>query len=481
MSRRDPDGSLRRPSDLARAFAILGVIGLIAVVLALPGVSRPTRGDDPRPNVIIVLTDDQSMGSFPAAMPWLAEQFEDPANGWIGFSNAFLQTPLCCPSRATILTGQYSHHTGVQRNHDGELLDESQTLAVWLRDAGYTTGLFGKYLNRYPWDRGPYIPKGWDRWVAKENLDEATTYYDYPLVDQGERVFVGKSPQGYSTDYLADRAIEFIRTAPVGPPLFMLFSPSAPHAPWVPAPRDIDRVDEQPVPLTPPAVLNDVRGKPEWVRGLRAIDGAEAARLRLDQRREWATVLGVDEAIRRIVGAMRARGELDRTIVVFLTDNGYAYGQHRVVGKRCPYDPCIQTPMFIRTPFAQGGTSTFPISNVDLAPTIATLAGTEPGVVEDGVDVSPILRGDAPPEREGVLLGWAGDGDVPPWWGIRTRDFTLVENDDGFLELYDITGKIGSPDPDQLDNRARDPAYRQVLVRLRELLFGLRSQGGATG
>jgi arylsulfatase A-like enzyme len=228
-------------------------------------------------------------------------------------------------------------------------------------------------------------------------------------------------------------------------------------------------------------VLNDVRGKPEWVRGLRAIDGAEAARLRLDQRREWATVLGVDEAIRRIVGAMRARGELDRTIVVFLTDNGYAYGQHRVVGKRCPYDPCIQTPMFIRTPFAQGGTSTFPISNVDLAPTIATLAGTEPGVVEDGVDVSPILRGDAPPEREGVLLGWAGDGDVPPWWGIRTRDFTLVENDDGFLELYDITGKIGSPDPDQLDNRARDPAYRQVLVRLRELLFGLRSQGGATG
>jgi len=156
--------------------------------------------DDPRPNVIIILTDDQSIDTLPSdppAMPWLQARIADPQDHWTWFPNAFVNTPLCCPSRATLLTGLYSHHTGVQDNDDGHLLDERATLAVRLHDAGYRTGLIGKYLNLYPFGRGPYMPPGWDRWVGKGNRSAATVYYGYPLVDQGVPVTGGFAPADF--------------------------------------------------------------------------------------------------------------------------------------------------------------------------------------------------------------------------------------------------------------------------------------------
>ena len=161
----------------------------VAAAAILPGVDH----EDPHalpPNVLIVLTDDQTFDTLPAtvgpaAMPWLESQMNRADGHWVTFSHAFLDTPLCCPSRASILTGLTSPHTGVQTNADGFDLDESATLATWLDEAGYTTGLIGKYLNDFPWDRGPYVPPGWDRFVAKQNQGLGTTYYDYHLVDQG--------------------------------------------------------------------------------------------------------------------------------------------------------------------------------------------------------------------------------------------------------------------------------------------------------
>ena len=157
-------------------------------------------------------------------MPWLQSQIQDPNGHWLWFPNAFIQTPLCCPSRATILSGRYSRHTHVRTNDDGHRFDESQTIATWLHDAGYFTGLIGKYLNRYPFGRGPYIPPGWDRWVVKRNTAATTTYSNFGFVDQGVALQTSDAPATYATDLFADHAVDFLRTAPDDRPFFLYFA-----------------------------------------------------------------------------------------------------------------------------------------------------------------------------------------------------------------------------------------------------------------
>jgi N-acetylglucosamine-6-sulfatase len=169
------------------------VVALAAATAALSGFGvqaalQSSAPRDDRPNIVVVLTDDQTFDSLPhrpAVMPYLQRQIEDPASGWTWFPNAFVNTPLCCPSRATILTGRYSHNTGVEANDEGDDLDESSTIATWLHDAGYRTAVVGKYLNGYPFGRGPYVPPGWDHFVGKENTSDATVYRSYRVVDDG--------------------------------------------------------------------------------------------------------------------------------------------------------------------------------------------------------------------------------------------------------------------------------------------------------
>ena len=288
-----PEGVRSEPSGRRSAGAAL--LALAALVAAV-AVSRPApvRTDD-RPNVIVVLTDDQRAGTF-ARMPWLGSQLARAGSGWTEFPNAFANTPLCCPARASLLTGLYARHTGVLDNGDGHRFDASSTLATWLHDAGYRTGLVGKYLNRYPFGRLAFIPPGWDRFVAKENQTGVTVYRDFHAVDQGSPVFVRR----YATDWLAERAIDFVRTAPAARPFFLLFAPSAPHPPWIPAARHEGafaglRIEE------PPTVVGALRGAPPWVRSLPFPSAAQRATWLDDQRRADETLLAVDEALRGIV------------------------------------------------------------------------------------------------------------------------------------------------------------------------------------
>jgi N-acetylglucosamine-6-sulfatase len=437
-----------------------------------------------RPNVLIVLTDDQSYDTLSpsegrSAMPWLRAQLDDPAGRWVTFSNAFLETPLCCPSRASILTGLSSVNTGVASNTDGFDLDESSTLATWLDDGGYTTALIGKYLNGFPWDRGPYVPPGWDRFVAKLNQGVASTYYDYRVIDQGVPLTVGATPDGYATNFLADESLAFLRSAPTDRPWFLLFAPTAPHAPWTPGPGDVGEFADEPVPNPGERVLNDVRAKPGWVQDLPAITLEQRAHLETQRRRERETLLAVDRAMEALVGAVAARGELDRTLIVFLTDNGVAFGEHRWTGKRCPYEGCVRTPLAIRTPWREAATVDVPVSNIDLAPTIVDFAGSPPpaGWIFDGESLRGFLDPTDPPSTtpswEGVLLQFAGDAQVPPWTAVRTRDFKLIASADGTIELYDLTGAIGRADPWELDSRVFDPRYAQVKDHLEGLLSSL--------
>lgn len=455
----------------------------VAAAAILPGVDH----GDPHvlpPNVLIVLTDDQTFDTLPstvgpAAMPWLESQMTRPDGHWVTFSHAFLDTPLCCPSRASILTGLTSPHTGVETNTDGFDLDESATLATWLDDAGYTTGLIGKYLNDFPWDRGAYVPPGWDRFVAKQNQGLGTTYYDYHLIDQGVEAVVGHAPEDYATTYLADRALGFLRAAPTDAPWFLMFNPTAPHEPWLPAPEDRGAFAGRAVPTPSERVLNDVRGKPAWIQALPAITAHKQALLTERRRRERETLLAVDRAVRAFTDAVEARGELDRTLIIVLTDNGFSFGEHRWQGKRCAYEECVRTPLVMRSPWTASSTVDDLVMNVDLAPTIMDLVSSTTGaapMATDGMSLRPWLEQGATASavsRQGVLLQYAGDEEVPAWSAVRTRDFTFVRNADGTLELYDLTGVVGPADPHQVDDRAGTAPYVAVQERLDALLTSL--------
>jgi N-acetylglucosamine-6-sulfatase len=455
----------------AAAVAIL-LVGALAIAAPSRAVPR-----DRRLNVVVILSDDQTFESIPhrpAVMPKLQSLLEDPSQHWIRFPNAFINTPLCCPSRASILTGRYSHHTGVVDNGTGENLDDGHTLATALRAAGYATGLIGKYLNEYPFGHAPVPPPGWDRWLAKLQGSQNSVYQRFALSDEGFAAPFGSSPEDYSTDVYARAAADFIATAPAGRPFFLLFAPMVPHSPWIPAPRHVGSWTG-PVPRPPSFDERDVSDKPAWVRALPAIGARYAAKLRADHRRAYEALASLDDAVLTILDGLQARSALDDTMVVFLTDNGFSFGEHRWVTKSCPYDECIRTPFFVRYPGAEAGTDTHPVSNVDLAPTIAELAGAALQPPVDGRSIVPLLRGRDPSGwRPGVLSEFRGGRDIPGWWEMRTPRWAYVEYVTGERELYDVAGSLGQADPYELRNVAGARRFADIEASLAGALRAAR-------
>ncbi len=246
--------------------------------------------------------------------------------------------------------------------------------------------------------------------------------------------------------------------------------PNAPHLPWIPSPRYAGAFDDADVAIPPLAVLNDVAGKPGYVRSRPPYTETDRLRFEEDGRNERAMLLSVDDWFRTIVDAVRARGELDNTVIVFLTDNGYDLGLHRLEGKRYPYTPSVGLPFAIRTPWTQAGTVDDLVSNLDLAGTIAAIAGVTPGRPQDGVDLLPVLSGGPMPHRAGVFLDWVGDDVVPTWQGVRTPQYLYVRNGDGTEELYRTSDRF------QLHNLAGEPAAGEMVRRARSLLAVLSAK-----
>jgi arylsulfatase A-like enzyme len=214
-------------------------------------------------------------------------------------------------------------------------------------------------------------------------------------------------------------------------------------------------------------MMNDVTGKPAYVQQLVPKTEADRQAYIQDDRNERAMLLSVDDWFEQLVAAVDARGELDRTVIIFLTDNGYTLGLHRLDGKRYPYTPSIGIPFAIRTPWASAGTVDDLVANVDLAGTIAALAGVQPGLSQDGISLVPALRSHALPRRRGVFLDWGGDDFAPPWQGVITSRYLYVDNVDGFEELYRASDAL------QLHNLARTPDAQRLLARARALLADL--------
>lgn len=447
----------------------LGAAALAAALTASGGGTASSTAVT-RPNIVLILADDERADSN-ARMRNVQRLLA--AHG-VTFTNAFVTTSECCPSRASILTGQYSHHTGVVQNFGPASypkFDERSNLAVWLHDGGYETALVGKYLNDYTVYGRHHIPPGWSDWQAIDSRPEEK-YYDYTLNENGKLVHFGTAISDYSTDVLAGKAIDFVRGA--REPFFLYFAPIAPHLPAIPAPRDISTPLTLPTPR-PDFNERDITDKP-WRAIYRRVLGFNAVHF-LDREiegRQLRSLRELDRQVGALVRSLAKRGVLDRTIVVYASDNGFLWGEHRLGGKIWPYEESIRVPLVVRVPWRRSGRVDGHMAlNIDLASTIAELAGVRPRLPQDGRSLVPLLRGASPAWRTDFLAEYLGatqyeDGGPPPFRALRTTRWLYVEYLNGWRELYDLRR-----DPYELRNAARSPAYAAVQARLARRLHVL--------
>ena len=447
--------------------------------------ARPAAGDKGRPNILVIMTDDQrldQMRALPKTRALLG------ARGTT-FDNSFVDVSLCCPSRSTFLTGQYAHNHGVQANggpHGGyPHLDHSNTLAVWLQEAGYYTAHVGKYLNNYGVE-SPAPPPGWSRWFG---LIDPSTYrmYGYTVSDDGRPVGYLESPKDYQTDVLAAKAEEILRArAGTGQPFFLTVAPIAPHlerlghkqTPPRAAPRHRGQFAHEELPAAAAFDEGDVADKPAHVRKLPPLTPEQQALITETYRAQLASLLAVDDLVERLVKALEATGQLDRTVIVFTSDNGFFLGEHRVPeGKYLPYEESIRVPLIIRGGgFPAGAHVAQMVSNVDLAPTIVALTGARARRVMDGRPLLPLALDPHQGKDRTLLIEGYGEGKgKPPFTAVRDPRWLYAEYKNGDQELYDL-----QRDPAELRSLHADSGAAAVRQDLARRLARLRTCAGAS-
>jgi arylsulfatase A-like enzyme len=426
---------------------------VIAVAVAVP-VRSEAQAMDP-PTVIVIVTDDQRADTL-RSMPTVSRAIV--GNG-TRFTKAFTPNALCCPARASILTGDHSHTTGVWRNagvFGSAAFDDSSTLATWLDAAGYRTGLFGKYLNRWYEDDPGYVPPGWDRWFA---FMSRNAYYGFPASVDGTRRVFGEGV--YGTIESARRAAGFIASS--AGPVFVYWAPSAPHAPATPETRHEGAfADLQP--WRPPSYLErDVSDKPSWVRRLPLWTTEEIAAADDFRRRQYESLLSVDDGVRILLDALRSTGRLDNTVIIYTSDNGLMWGEHRARSKPFPWRSTHLVPLVVRYGGIRGGPAVSPslVSTIDIAPTVAELAGADPGAT-DGVSLVPLLSGATDRLRRHLLLEHARGGLPPAYCGARSANRLFIRYATGEEEFYDYRS-----DRWELRNAVDRQAARRAVGRMR--------------
>ena len=428
-----------------------------------------------RPNIVLILTDDQRFDtvdtthSIDGVTPVMPTVMSEIVGKGVSFQNSFVTTDLCAPSRSSLLAAKYSHTTGVHTNGGANggfgVFDDSSTIAVWLHNAGYHTGIYGKYLNGYG-PAAPYQAPGWDEWHVFKNV----AYFNYTLVENGTLVAFGSADADYSTDVLRDRAVQFIQSAPAGQPFFLYFAPKAPHAPATPAPRHAGSFSGIP-PWRPPNYNEaDVSDKPAWVQGIAPWGPNKQANNDTFDRMQLECLQAVDEAVAALIQALQATGQLDNTIIIFASDNGYSWGSHRWEPKQCPYEECMRVPLAIRykalAPLPRVETG-FGL-NIDHGETWAELGGATPDAGVEGTSMVRLLDGTTPSWRDDFLEEhW--DGTIPTYAQVRGTPWKYTEYQTDTPELYNET-----TDPFELTNVVTDPANAGTVATLAARLRVLR-------
>lgn len=438
---------------------------------------RKTRSAKPW-NIVLIVTDDQPDGTE-LGMPTVRREL---INKGVNYSSGLIPTPVCCPSRASLLTGKFAQGTGVYDNTGGGIPggnaafvtngNELRTFAVALKKQGYRTGLFGKYLNQYGQTYDGFGPPGWDKFVT---FTGTSAYFKYTVTRPytgraAKRVRAGgqafrapyRQVDTYSTTFFGKETAKFIRSTPRKQPVLAVYTPYAPHLPSTPERKYRKTLSDTGWWLTDPSVMEaDVWDKPFYV-GQTPVSGAVDRRplgKRLVKQRE--SLLSVDDEVSRILFALRQTGRMDRTIVIFTSDNGFMHGQHRLSRKGVPYRGATEVPLIMRVGSGRSSGTTDAravAANVDLAATVLAIGGAD-----DTTQGYSLL---SEPRRTGVpLLGVASSFDGvsrPPYCGWRTPTELYVRYGSGEEEFYDYT-----VDPYELDNAVADPAFAERVEQMR--------------
>ncbi len=471
---------------------------LLLVVFTGRSAAEPSMGSARAakpPNLLLVVVDDQARNSF--ARPYMPLTIKNLVRHGTRFANGLAAPPDCCPDRAGILTGQYPHNHGVFSNTPGYLAlrHPGDTLPVWLHRAGYRTGMIGKFLNHY---RGNAPAPGFDEWFAGTG-----TYFGYNVSDNGVVRHYGTRRQDYSTDVLTRHAKEFLH----GPdPFFLWLGYNAPHIanrrhghtngrggpcrgrmPQPPTSALEHRFSK--VELRHSAAFNerDVSDKPRRIRSLPPLNRTQQELIRRRWRCTLATMQVVDRDLNKIVAKLRKEGELSNTIIAYVSDNGYFFGEHRLPnGKGFPYEEALSVPFAIRVPRALATSPRLVdevVSNQDIAPTFLDYADALPCAAPgdcrqpDGHSLAPLLSGPGHwPSGRGALVEIntkARSDCACAYEAIRTRRYLYAELSSGEKELYDLR-----QDPAELQNVAGSPGYRLRQRSLAKRLASLRTCSG---
>ncbi len=461
-------GGVRRVNPIALTVGAAVGLGLLLFGSATTDVGAHKRAPSvaPHPSIVIILTDDQSARTL-WAMPLTKRLL---AGHGVKFTSLYDSVSLCCPARATLLTGRYAHSTSVYANNPpsgGSATfrnrgDDRETLAVWLHRAGYRTALFGKYLNGYT---GGFVPPGWDLFTT------STRYWGGVGYVQGVRKEFPLTT--YMPKFLGAKTSQFIRSTPRGVPLFAYYAPFAPHGRPNPQPR----YARMPVCPhchgwpSPNFDERDMSDKPPFERR-GPFTKVERKQIHHYRRLQIRTLQTVDVAVKRIVTALRDTGRLQNTIVVFMSDNGVMWGAHRwpAAAKSNPYNEASQVPLIIRYDHLGNPPRVEPrlVGNVDIAPTLADLAGVQAPQSVDGVSFARILRDPSRSWSRTLLIEHAfrsetTTGRGPSYCGVRTGRYLFVHYTTGLEELYDER-----LDPFELRNIAGRPSAAPVQNHLRQ-------------
>jgi arylsulfatase A-like enzyme len=416
------------------AALVLAVVAFTASRRSGGAVAGPGgTGNGNRPNVLVLVTDDaraETIQAMPKTRRWLAE-------AGVTYTQGYATTPSCCPSRASILSGRYVHNHGVLRQRLADRLDQRTTLQRYLRDAGYRTAMAGKYLNRWPLRRPPPF---FDRWALANG-----GYYNQVWQVDGK---VRRVPT-YSTSFIGDQALAYLAEfeRDDARPWFAYLAPFAPHDPRVPESR-YAKATFPALGRAGTAGEPAVAGKPRYLRDRAPVAGPTVAALRTGQLR---TLLSVDDLVDRVLSRLQETGELDDTLVFFLSDNGYSWGEHRHVGKFVPYTESIKVPFLARWPgrLPAGAVDDRLVATIDIKPTVLAAAGVRPDP-DDTVDGRSLLDGG---RRERLLAEyWRDPANAPgirDWAALRTATWQYIENYDQpggpgvYREFYDLAGDPG--------------------------------------
>ncbi len=418
-----------------------------------------------RPNIVFMFTDDQRWDSMSCAgHPFLKTPHMDRiAREGAYFENAFVTTPLCSPSRASFLTGRYVHAHGVRGN--GPMYNElSHQLITWprlLREAGYETGYVGKW---HMGNDGRPRP-GFDRWVSFKGQG---LYDDPPLNVDGQET----KAQGYMTDILTGHAVEFLKRKR-SKPFALCVGHKAVHGPFTPAPRHKDLYSTDPIPRRP-NTRDTLEGKPVLRRTASAQEKAKKAAAPGSRgeeliRNQLRGLVAVDESVGEVLKALEQTGELDNTLVIFTSDNGYFWGEHGLGDKRFSYEESIRIPMVMRYPkrIKPGSRIREDVLNIDICPTALELAGARAPANVHGRSLVPLLGGKAKGWRTSFLAEYFLEPNferIPTWQAVRTSrwKYTRYTELEGMDELYDLQA-----DPYEMRNLIQDAAARKTIEELR--------------